>query len=86
MTDEEELKKVLAGFDVKFFQKLCCTLWQLLLGSMAFAAGQAWITDTFVESDGPFALYFSGVIVVFAVADLMLRAKIRKETKSEDVK
>ncbi|AAQ17737.1 hypothetical protein Aeh1ORF077c [Aeromonas phage Aeh1] len=79
MTDEEELKKVLAGFDIKFFQKLCCTLWQLLLGSMAFAAGQAWITDTFVESDGPFAMYFGAGIVVLIVVDIILRQKIKRD-------
>ncbi|UYD60329.1 hypothetical protein OPFAMLBM_00330 [Aeromonas phage avDM12-TAAL] len=79
MNQDEELKKVLAGFDIKFFQKLCCTLWQLLLGTLLFAAGQAWITDTFIESDGPFAMYFGAVIVVFIVVDIMLRKRIKRD-------
>lgn len=79
MNQDEELKKVLDGFDIKFFQKLCCTLWQLLLGTLLFAAGQAWITDTFIESDGPFAMYFGAVIVVFIVVDIMLRKRIKRD-------
>lgn len=79
MNQDEELKKLLDGFDIKFFQKLCCTLWQLLLGTLLFAAGQAWITDTFIESDGPFAMYFGAVIVVFIVVDIMLRKRIKRD-------
>ncbi|ADM80050.1 hypothetical protein phiAS5_ORF0207 [Aeromonas phage phiAS5] len=84
MSEDEEIKKALEGFNKSFFQKLLAILWQLLLGTLAYSALHAWITDTFVESDGPFAMYFAAVIVVIAIADLILRIQIKRESKHEN--
>ena len=78
MTDEE-VKKVLAGFNKSFFQKLAMNIWQFLFATLVCSWLYACVTDTFVESDQQFALYYSAVTVVIIGIDIILRVLIKRE-------
>lgn len=56
-----------------FVAELCNTVWKLLLTVFFVSILYAWITDTFIESDKMFAVYYLVVNSAFLVADLVMR-------------
>lgn len=66
---------------MKFIADLCRTLWQILLGVISTSFVYAYFTDTLIESDFEFSLYFLSVISLFVLIDLILRYLWKKKSK-----
>lgn len=57
----------------KFIADLCNTIWKLMISVLLVGFLYAWITDTLVESDLMFGVYYLVVNAAFLVVELVMR-------------